>query len=423
MNRARKLILLASLYLAQGLPFGFFTQTLPVILRERGLSLTAIGASSLLFLPWALKFLWAPLVDQTGTRRGWILSMQSLTLSAAAMLSLVDPHGGLLYLFIGLVLFNFLSATQDIATDGIAVRLLSPTERGLGNGIQVGAYRVGMIIGGGALLWAYAHFAWSFTFWCMAALLALTCIPALLYLRGGDLSAPLKAAGPARIKPRELLAGWVARLRVAGMPTFLLLVCAYKFGDAMASSLVSPFMYDAGLSKSEIAMVKGTIGSVMGLSGAALGGWLAWKLGRRLALISCGLLQTSSLTLYIACALNPQASLLIYAASTAEHLLGGMATVALFTLMMDAADPDQAGTDYTLMSCAILLAGGVAAVAGGFIGDAFGYVTSFSLACALSGLGCLALVVSIDRGSGPERLATVWTHHLARNVKAELLRR
>lgn len=52
--------LLASLYLAQGLPYGFFTQALPVVLRDSGFSLVAIGATGVLFAPWALKFLWAP---------------------------------------------------------------------------------------------------------------------------------------------------------------------------------------------------------------------------------------------------------------------------------------------------------------------------------------------------------------------------
>ena len=61
---ARKLGLLASLYVCQGLPFGFFTQALPVLLRKQGVSLEAIGLSSLLALPWALKFVWAPLVDR-----------------------------------------------------------------------------------------------------------------------------------------------------------------------------------------------------------------------------------------------------------------------------------------------------------------------------------------------------------------------
>ena len=42
------LALLSSLYAAQGLPFGFFTLALPVLMREAGWSLTAIGLLQLL---------------------------------------------------------------------------------------------------------------------------------------------------------------------------------------------------------------------------------------------------------------------------------------------------------------------------------------------------------------------------------------
>lgn len=408
MTRTYKLGLLASLYLAQGLPFGFFTQALPVLLRERGLSLAAIGATGLLFLPWALKFLWAPLVDHTGTRKQWILSLQALTLGGAIALAFVDLDSGLAPIFAALLLFNLLAATQDVATDGLAVRLLAHGERGLGNGIQVGAYRIGMILGGGALLWIFAQSGWSTMFLAMAAILLLTCLPAL-FLPG--------ALAPATPGPRlgggALLLGWTQRLRMPGLPAFIALICAYKFGDAMASSLVGPFMHDAGLRKEEIAVVKGTIGSIMGLAGAAAGGWMAWALGRRPALIACGVLQTLSLFAYLACALEPGNKALIYAASTVEHLCGGMATVALFTLMMDASDPDHAGTDYTLLACAVVLGGGLAGVAAGFVGDALGYAFAFGLSVGLSGLGCLALVLALDRGRGPARLATVWPRRAA----------
>lgn len=50
----RKLGLLTSLNLAQGLPYGFFTQALPAMLRERGVSLEEIGLASLLALPWGV---------------------------------------------------------------------------------------------------------------------------------------------------------------------------------------------------------------------------------------------------------------------------------------------------------------------------------------------------------------------------------
>ncbi len=100
MSTPRKLGLLATLYLAQGLPFGFFTVALPVLMREQGLSLPDIGLTNLLSLPWALKFLWAPLVDRfaggrLGRRRSWILPLQGASVLAVVGLSLVDPRTGL----------------------------------------------------------------------------------------------------------------------------------------------------------------------------------------------------------------------------------------------------------------------------------------------------------------------------------------
>ena len=57
MSQGGRLGLLLGLYFSQGLPFGFFVQGLPVLMREDGISLEAIGLSSLLAIPWAAKFL------------------------------------------------------------------------------------------------------------------------------------------------------------------------------------------------------------------------------------------------------------------------------------------------------------------------------------------------------------------------------
>ena len=51
MTTGRKLVLLGSLYAAQGVPYGFFTQALPVLLRQLGVDLAQIGLASLLALP------------------------------------------------------------------------------------------------------------------------------------------------------------------------------------------------------------------------------------------------------------------------------------------------------------------------------------------------------------------------------------
>jgi MFS family permease len=394
--------LLAGLYVAQGLPYGFFTQALPVLLRDAGLSLKAISATSLLFLPWALKFLWAPFVDHVGTRKQWLLPLQVASVVGALMLARLDPGEGYVLLLAAAFAFNIVAACQDVATDGLAVRTLDARERGLANGIQVGAYRVGMILGGGLLLWVFARTGWSTMFHAMAALLLLTLLP-VLFLRERAL-VPRKT--PLRLS--SLASGWIPRLRTPGMAGFVAMICFYKFGDSMVASLIGPFMRDSGLTKEMIAVMKGTVGSASSLLGAALGGWYAFSRGRREALLVCGLLQTASLLCYVAAALGLGGIGMFWAGTVAEHLLGGMATVALFTLMMDASDPEHAGTDYTLLACAIVVAMGLANFTGAAIADAVGYAPTFVLGTLLSGLGCVVLVRSVDAAGGPARLRRVW---------------
>ena len=49
---AGTVVALSALYFAQGLPYGFFTGTVPVVLRRSGYSLTEISATGLLFASW-----------------------------------------------------------------------------------------------------------------------------------------------------------------------------------------------------------------------------------------------------------------------------------------------------------------------------------------------------------------------------------
>jgi predicted MFS family arabinose efflux permease len=245
----------------------------------------------------------------------------------------------------------------------------------------------------------------------MAAMLALTVLP-VLWLQ----TPATDTGGGTRPDWRALAGGWWLRLRQPGVPAFIALICIYKFGNSMGSSLVGPYMYDVGMSKEQIALIKGTLGSAATLAGAAVGGWLAWRAGRRTALLVAGLLEAGALALYAFAAVGADDHALVVTACIAEHLLGGMAVVALFTLMMDASDPTHASTDYTVLSCALVLGHGAAAVAGALLADHAGYAALFVIATVASAAGCLWLVCAIDRGAGPQRLATVWPRHPGRTA-------
>ena len=402
------LALLSSLYAAQGLPFGFFTLALPVLMREAGWSLTAIGLLQLLALPWLLKFLWAPWVDHHGARRTWLLGLQGCSVVAALTLALLDLGSASRGLLLAVLVFNLLAATQDIVTDGLAVRVLAARERGLANAIQVGAYRLGMILGGGGLLWLWARTNGSTVFAVMAGLLALSTWP-VWQMRELPPGAAHDAMAP-RPRPSagQLALGWWHRALAPGMLTFAALVFCFRFGDQMVSSLITPFVSDQGASKETIALMKGAVGSGASLLGALLGGVLMVRVNRRTAMLSTGLGQAMTFALYIAAALGFGGMPLLWWATVAEGVVGTMATVALFALMMDASDPDHAGTDFTLLASVVVGVGSLGGIAGGVVGDAWGYVWAFGIGTVLSALGCVAMVTWLDRRPTHARVAQAW---------------
>jgi len=403
MRRARKISLLIALYLAQGLPFGFFTLAIPVLLREAGFSLKAISALSFLYLPWALKFLWAPYLDHCWSRRAWLLTLQGSSIVLALALSQLDLKSGFVPLLVAAFLFNIIAASQDVVTDGLAVRMLDTRERGIANGVQVGAYRIGMILGGGLLLYVFAKAGWTVMFFVMAGLLALTVLPVL------GLEEPARASEAPRPSVARLAIGWLERLLSQGMLGFAALIFCYRYGDQMVSTLLGPFLKDYGLTKETIALMKGTVGNATSIAGAIAGGWLAFSAGRRTALLASGIAQAASFTLYIAAALGVGAVNLLWAATVLEGIVGTMATVALFTLMMDASDPEHAGTDYTIFASMVVLVGAIGNFSGAALADAFGYAPAFAIGTVLSLAGCLLVVRVMDSKPIPPRVALAWS--------------
>ena len=382
MKTLSKLALLGSLYLAQGLPFGFFGNALPALMRSRGVELSQISLTYLLAAPWALKFLWAPYVDKHGSsrigrRKTWILPLQLASVVWSLALAYIDPAWGLHAMMVALFLSNLTAATQDIATDGLAVEMLDPAERGHGNGVQVAAYRVGMILGGGALLIVFDHLGWKITFVSMAALLALSTVPVLFHRERPPPPPVAKAKEPS----------WIAVALRPRMGAWLLVLAVYKLGESLGYGMVKPLLIDRGLSLSQIGWIIGTVGFFAGLLGAVIGGALAGRLGRGRALMAAGVLQIVGVAAYILPALSIGGVPVIVGVSALEHLASGVATVCLFTVMMDACTEGAAATEYTLQASVVVVATGAAAALSGFSAKRLGYVGHFGVSAALSALG------------------------------------
>jgi MFS family permease len=346
----KKVGLLGALYFVQGLPFGFQSTALPVYLRTQGVSLKVIGFLGALALPWMLKVLWAPLVDRyssarIGRRKSWILPMQAL-LAATCVAAAFVVEQGALPLLLGLIfLMNLFAATQDIAVDGLAVKLLEPWELGEGNTAQVVGYKLGMLTGGGLLVWATAHIGWRGLFLAMA-LLSLVVLAVTAMMR--EPVSTEEVAG--RMSWRELF----ERLRVAvslrGAGWLLLFIGTYKLGESMVDVLFKPFLVDAGITPEQIGLWVGTWGTVASVLGSVAGGLLASRMPLLGALALTASLRVLPLGGEWLLALHGPTEVGVIAVTVAENFFGGMLTTAMFAFMMSRVDRRIGATHYTLLA-------------------------------------------------------------------------
>ena len=140
-------------------------------LAASGMSLAGIGLATGASLPWALKFLWAPLVDRLGSRRMWIRVCLGLLAVTTAVLAGADPirHAGQLAAL--LLLYVTLSATQDIAVDAYTIETTHGRELGVANSVRIGAYRSASFVSSALLVWVAARHGWHAAFLAGAGLL------------------------------------------------------------------------------------------------------------------------------------------------------------------------------------------------------------------------------------------------------------
>ena len=384
---------LLALYIAQGLPSGLFAHALPVFWRQAGVDLAWIGALKLLALPWVLKALWAPMVDrrlQHGSPPGrWVGVLQ---LTAALLLATLAIYGsapsgpGIAPVLMLILAVNLLLATQDIVTDGLAVRALPARWRGYANTLQVAGYKVGMLAGG-ALLLVLADVLPTTQAVLMPALLL---VVLFLAIRNGQL---LTQPVPRQDSESGWRAGLLGLVSMPGMVTWLALMASYKVADALGSGMIRPLLTDGGWSRAAIGEFT-LWTSLVGLLGAALGGWLYQMLGSRRSLLAAGLAQAVTIAGW---ALVDQACadpLRVYTIGMLEQLADGASTVALFAVMMSLCRRGWEGTDFTVQASLQVVAAGLFGVAGGLVAEVAGYSTLMLIAGGCGGVAVVALAVS-----------------------------
>lgn len=382
---------LFSLYIAQSIPMSFFSTVVPVIMRQERYSLESIGLLQLMKLPWIIKFLWAPIVDNSSHSRrqlrNWILASEFFYAAVVLSIGFFNLETDFRLIVILMVLAFIASATQDIATDIFAIRILLPEERSFGNSMQSTGSFIGSLLGTGLLLIAYYYFGWQILLLMLALFVCFAVIPMLLYRK------PLPEP-PAR-RERVTLLDIFKFLMQKGMHKRVILLLLFYSGIIGILAMMKPYLVDLGYNVAQIGIMSGIFGTSLAAASAFLAGFIIRKAGKKKSmLLFLGTGLTGGLLFTFMTGLVAPPLWLIYAGIGCIWSAYGMSSVAVYTISMDIVRPGREGTDFTLQIVLTHLSSLIIAVSSGKIADMIHYRGLFSIEAGLSLFTILFLLMT-----------------------------
>ncbi|MEM8674476.1 MAG: MFS transporter [Cyanobacteria bacterium P01_G01_bin.67] len=379
--------LLGSLCVSQSMPFWFLYQALPVLLRQQGTSLTIIGLLHLATTPFIFKFLWSPAIDRYsfarwGHYRFWIVFFQLWVVSITIVCSLLDLKSQLPWLLLGLLLLGTGSASQDIATDALALRLLEPPERGIGNAIQGVGGSLGKMIGGGGMLILLNRWGWTPSLLTLAVIMMFALLPVLVY-REPHRKIVSSASKSNSIGLLEYFKIFLRFCQQPGMTIWLIILALCGAAHRLSATVFQLLLVDIGLSLSDVGSLLGIFGQSMMMLGTIISGLLIPVWGRKRSLVIASSFSLTGILSYFLPTFGYTYLPVIYAIVSITFFSIGMVMTTSFTIIMDKSRLEMAGTDYTLQSSLIGIGGIVSATLSGFLADTIGYRGVFATSVLL----------------------------------------
>lgn len=311
-NRMQRTLTLCSLYVAQGVPWGFMLITLPAYLAYKyQVGDDEIGQlTAIILVPWSFKLIWAPIMDtftirSMGRRRPWIIGSElMMALTLLGFWGMGDLSTKMQTLLLMYFLHNCFASLQDVCTDALAVDVLPAAEQGQMNGLMWGSKLVGKGIGA----WGLAHVLnYGGVEACLIVqigiLLAIMMIPMFIPERQGEKLLPWSSGHevdsgseseltellvPNVRNPREVFRAFVRGFSLTTTLVYVVFTLLKLLGSGV-NEVITKTLYTQQLSPKwtdvEYSTAAGLYAMAPIILAAVLGGYLGDRFGRRKILV------------------------------------------------------------------------------------------------------------------------------------------
>ena len=380
MRNYKTLASITALAIANTTPLYFATVALPTIMRTNGVSLTIIGLFGSLMLPWAFKFLWAPLLDRYysvkfGKRKSWLIPLQILMLICLIIIYNISPNQHAELLFGIIIALLICAATHYLATSAFILEQVNSDQLRFGNYAQVVGIALGSFTGGGLFLIAYPQLGWQNSVLTLVIVnLILLVIQSLVQERAAQIE-----------ENKENRPSLISFLKRKNTRNLLYLCLIYRGCEGLVMGMQQPFLVDKQI---EISL----IGKVLGISGLSLSLFASFLVSIFLSnnreniwLLILGIMRSIC---YLALA-----ALAYFAISSQAWIFGVVVTnmacrsmemVVLYTFFMQNCELKQSATDISILLCAEIIIYSAGMMLSGYLAKLLGYSGLFAIGSMLS---------------------------------------
>ena len=407
-----------TLYFLEGIPYFLVNNISMVMFNQMGVPNGEMSFfTTLLYFPWALKFLWAPFVDLIKTKRWWFITMQFLMLglavltifsipqpdpaTIAAMATEVKLFTGVLIAFI---IMAFASATHDIAADGFYMLALTSGVQAEMIGWRSVFYRLSNVFCNSALIaipgiiydWTIKQgeqnmpLAWQVTMVITAVIFALMAVWHLFFTPRPDTDKP-----NAETTVKDIVVGFgkafATYLTKPGLLVAIAFMLLYRLPEGFLLKMIYPFMLGSrevgglGLTMETVGVVYGAIGVVFLLLGGILGGFYISRVGLKKAFwwMALGMTLPCLSFVYLSVFL-PENIVNIAIAIAIEQFGYGFGFTAYMMYMMYFSEGEFKTSHYAICTSFMALSMILPGLAAGYIQEAIGYQNFFWMVIACS---------------------------------------
>jgi PAT family beta-lactamase induction signal transducer AmpG len=376
-------------------------------LAKEGISTISIGLFSLIALPYAFNFLWAPIIDSVeikylkprfGQRLSWIIILQIVASIFICAIGTCNPQTDLYHVALFSLLLSIATSTQDIALNGLRADMLGKKSLGSATAIHIFGYRIGALIGGSGAIYLSIIMSWHQIYHLFAWALLLILIFFVALVKNSDQYKGEKAEEHLQIFNLKgiILSQYSGKFII----TILLFLILYRIADNFINVMINPFLLHLKFDEFEIATASKLFGIVTSIIGSFVGGMIMSRnqnIYRNLLLF--GILHLAAHTLFIFQALFLHNLKLLYFVMGAESFTGGMTMTAYIALITELCKGKYAGTRYSFFSSMMGISRAIFPSISGYIVYEYGWIAFFSFVslAAIPSLLILCYIVPFSK--------------------------